>query len=248
MPESVTYTAVLPTSRATVQHIAALLLRHRLVLGTRTGRRVLDASPRQCWGHLPRSGGICRFLLDAVRVAQLARDNAMGTSTTYWYVHEALDVIAAQAPRLRPALLAAHAAGHSHVNLDGTLIATNRVAVQGPTKGVDLWWSGKHHKHGGNIQVLTAPDGWPIWVSGVRPGREHDITCARIHADLLDALVEFTGAGHAVLADLGYEGERARLTCPHKLPKDRDLETSQNAPSTAFTPTCAPAPSRATPG
>ncbi len=216
VPESVTCTAVLPTSRSTVQHIAALLLQHRLVLGTRTGRRVL--------GCVAQAVLTCRFLLDATRVDQLARDNAMGTSTTYRYVHEALDVIAAQAPRLHPSLLAAHAAGHSHVNLDGTLIATNRVAVQGPTKGVGLWWSGKHHKHGGNIQVLTAPDGWPIRASGVRPGREHDIACARTHADLLDALVEFADAGHTVMADLDYEGERTRLTCPHKLSKDRDLD------------------------
>jgi hypothetical protein len=26
---------------------------------------------------------------------------------------------------------------------------------------------------------LCAPDGWPLWTSDVRPGREHDTTCAR---------------------------------------------------------------------
>jgi putative transposase len=36
--------------------------------------------------------------------------------------------------------------------------------------------------------VLTAPDGWPIWTSPVRPGREHDPTCLRTHAELLPAL------------------------------------------------------------
>ena len=50
----------------------------------------------------------------------------------------------------------------------------------------------------------------------MRPGREHDVTCARTHAGLLPALVEFSGAGHTVLADLGYEGERDRLACPCK--------------------------------
>jgi hypothetical protein len=48
-----------------------------------------------------------------------------------------------------------------------------------PTRGVDLWWSGKHRHHGGNIQVVSAPDGWPLWTSDVRPGREHDTTAAR---------------------------------------------------------------------
>jgi hypothetical protein len=46
---------------------------------------------------------------------------------------------------------------------------------------VDLWWSGKHHHHGGNIRVVSAPDGWPLWTSDVRPGREHDTTCIRQH-------------------------------------------------------------------
>jgi hypothetical protein len=227
--DPVTYTAVLPTSRATVQHIAALLLRRRLSIGTRLGRRVL--------GVFAQAVLICRFLLDATRVAHLARDNAIGVSTAYRYVHEALDVLAAQAPGLRPALLAAHAAGHTHVNLDGTLIPANRVAVQGPTirrgrrseRRVDLWWSGKHRRHGGNIQVVTAPDGWPIWVSPVRPGREHDVTCARTNTDLLPALVEFTDAGHTVLADLGYEGERTRLTCPRKITKSRDLNVEERS-------------------
>ena len=81
-------------------------------------------------------------------------------------------------PGLRGALLAARAAGHSHVTVDGTLIRTDRCHVPGPTaradrrdRRVDLWWSGKHAAHGGNVQVLAAPDGWPLWTSGVRPGR-----------------------------------------------------------------------------
>ena len=48
-------------------------------------------------------------------------------------------------------------AGYSHVNIDGTLIETDRCRTPGPTPGVDLWWSGKHANHGGNIQVITAP-------------------------------------------------------------------------------------------
>jgi DDE superfamily endonuclease len=60
------------------------------------------------------------------------------------------------------------------VNLDGTLIHTERIAARGPN-GADLRWSGKHKDHGGNIQVLSYPDGFPCRVSEVRPGREHGI-------------------------------------------------------------------------
>jgi DDE superfamily endonuclease len=68
--------------------------------------------------------------------------------------------------------------GHTHVLLDGTLIRTDRSRATSPTAGVDLWWSGKHRHHGGNIQVVSASDGRPLWTSQVRPGREHDTTTA----------------------------------------------------------------------
>ena len=126
------------------------------------------------------------------------------------------DTCTSAAPSLHGALLAARTAGHTHVHLDGTLIRTDRSRTVGPTAGVDLWWSGKHHQHGGNVQVVTAPDGWPLWTSQVRPGREHGTTCARRHPGLFDGLSEWTDPEHAVLADLGYEGENTRLTCPIK--------------------------------
>ncbi len=49
-----------------------------------------------------------------------------------------------------------------------------------------------------------------------RPGREHDTTCARTHPGLHDTLTDWTDGEHAVLADLGYEGENTRLVCPVK--------------------------------
>src|SRR4051794_26373454 len=77
---------------------------------------------------------------------------------------------------------------------------------------MDPWWSGKHAAHSGNVQVLAAPDGWPIWTSPVRPGREHDTTCLRAHTEVLPVLAEWIDQTHAVLGDLGYEGEQAALT------------------------------------
>ena len=55
---------------------------------------------------------------------------------------------------------------------------------------VDLWWSGEHVVHGGNVQVVAAPDGWRIWTSDARPGREHDTTALRAHAEVLRLLTE----------------------------------------------------------
>ena len=208
MPDPVSYTGVLPIGEPTVAFLSGLLAGERVDRRTRKGRHA--------WGCYRHAVLVLRWFLDGTRVAQLANDNQLSRSTAYRYLHEAIDVLAAAAPSLHGALLAARIAGHTHVHLDGTLIRTDRSKAAGPTVGVDLWWSGKHHHHGGNVQVVTAPDGWPLWTSPVRPGREHDTTCARTHEGLLDALTDWTDSEHTVLADLGYEGENTRLTCPIK--------------------------------
>ena len=73
------------------------------------------------------------------------------------------------------------------------------------------------------MQVIAAPDGWPIWTSPVRPGREHDTTALRTHTAALPLLAEWTDQRHVVLADLGYKGERDALTTPIKTPAGRRL-------------------------
>jgi len=109
------------------------------------GRRA--STSRHPQGH-PRLGTykqavlVLRWFLDDTRMCQLARDNAISGSTAYDYRDEGIAVLAARKPGLHGALLAAKAAGHSHVIVDGTLIHTDRIATPGPTKGVDLWWSG----------------------------------------------------------------------------------------------------------
>jgi hypothetical protein len=213
--DPVIYTAVLPVDEDTVQFVSALLAADRRRRRTRPKRRAL--------GCYRQAVLVLRWLLDGTRLAQLAADNAIGRSTAYRYLHEGIDVLAERAPGLRGALLAARAAGYAHVTVDGTLIRTDRCHVPGPTartdrsgRQVDLWWSGKHAAHGGNVQVIAAPDGWPIWTSPVRPGREHDTTALRTHPEALPLLAEWTDAEHAALADLGYEGARTALTTPIK--------------------------------
>jgi hypothetical protein len=224
--DPVIYTAVLPIAEETVHFVSRLLAAERRRRGTRGRRRAL--------GCYRQAVLVLRWFVDGTRLAQLAADNAIGGSTAYRYLHEGIDVLATAAPGLRGALLAARAAGHPHVTVDGTLIRTDRCHAPGPTaradrpdRRVDLWWSGKHAAHGGNIQVIAAPDGWPIWTSEVRPGREHDTTALRTHAEVLPLLGEWTDQAHAVLADLGYEGERAALTTPVKTTAGRRLSTDQ---------------------
>jgi len=208
-------------SEDSVRYLSGLLHAERVRLGTRKGTRVLSTY-RQAVLAL-------RWLFDDTRMSQLARDNDISVSTVYDYRDEAITVLADRKPSLHGALLAAKAAGHSHVLLDGTLIATDRIATPGPTRGVDLWWSGKHRHHGGNIQVVSAPDGWPLWTSQVRPGREHDTTAARTDPELLTQITAWVDDGQLGLADLGYEGEADLLRIPIKKPAHGELTPDQQA-------------------
>ena len=218
---SVTYEAVLDVSEDTVLFLSGLLHAERLRRGTRKARRKLSTYKQAVL--------VLRWFLDDTRMSALARDNGIGESTAYDYRDEGIAVLAARKPSLHGALLAAKTAGHSHVIVDGTLIHTDRISTPGPTKGVDLWWSGKHKHHGGNVQVVSAPDGWPLWVSDVRPGREHDMTAARADPEVLARITDWTSDGALTLADLGYEGEPETFTIPFKKPKNGELSIDQQS-------------------
>jgi hypothetical protein len=212
------YTCRLPMRRATVAFVAGLLEEVRRQRGTRAHRRSLS-----CFDQAVL---VVRWFLDATRLAQLASDNQLGISTAYRYLHEGLDALAAQAPRLGDALQTAQGQGLAYLSLDGVVIPTDRCAALGPNRA-DLWWSGKHKHHGGNIQVLTYPDGWPAFISPVRPGREHDMTCARTHA-MIEPLAQFRAtAGIPTLSDLGYEGARDVLITPIKKTPGIELTDDQ---------------------
>ena len=59
-------------------------------------------------------------------------------------------------------------AGWAYVVLGGTLIPVDRVAADRP------FYSGKHKKHGMNLQVIASPHGDILRVSGALPGAVHD--------------------------------------------------------------------------
>jgi hypothetical protein len=109
---------VLPVREETVDFLTVLLADERLRRGTRADTRSLSCHEQAVL--------VLRWFLDGTRMSQLARDNAISKSTGYDYLHEGIDVLAARAPGLQGALLAATAAGYSHVNIDGMLVETDR--------------------------------------------------------------------------------------------------------------------------
>src|SRR5690348_1130205 len=104
---NITYEAVLDVSGHSVQFLSRLLHEERVRRGTRTGTRVL--------GTYKQAVLVLRWFLDDTRMTALARDNAISTSTAYDYRDEGIAVLADRKPSLHGALLAAKAAGHTHV-------------------------------------------------------------------------------------------------------------------------------------
>ncbi len=191
MSDPVTYTAVLPIAEDTVHFVSALLAAEQRRRRTRRRRRAL--------GCYRQAVLVLRWFLDGTRLAQLAADNRIGSSTAYRYLHEGIDVLAAAAPGLRGALLAARAAGHPHVTVDGTLIGPTGFALlaprHGPTGPSGGWTCSGRASTPPTAATSTSsppPDDWPIWTSGVRPGREHDTTALRTYAEALPLLAEWT--------------------------------------------------------
>ena len=87
------------------------------------------------------------------------------TATAWRYVNETVALLAARAPKLRKAVRDAKKAGYAYVVLDGTLIAIDRVAADRP------FYSGKHRRHGMNLQVIASPPGTSCGCPGRCPAR-----------------------------------------------------------------------------
>jgi hypothetical protein len=160
-----------------------------------------------------------RWFRDRTRVEALGRDHGVSRATAYRYVAEAVDVLSAQAPDLPDALERAMAEGIPYVILDGKVFAGDRcsepaLSVKGQV--IDAWYSGKAHRHGGNVQAVTRPDGLPLWTGPAEPGSVHDLTAARWHA--LPALYRAAALGMPCLADLGYDGAGIGILTPVKRP------------------------------
>jgi hypothetical protein len=82
-----------------------------------------------------------------------------------------------------------------------------------------------------NLQVISAPDGDVLWVSGPLPGSVHDLTAARIWG-----IIRQLAAGLITLADKGYIGAGQHVLTPYR-GRGKPLRRRQPA---APTPSCAP--------
>ena len=139
--------------------------------------------------------------------ADLACGFAIGTSTVYRYLREALELLAALAPTLGEAIEVAR--GKAFVILDGTLLRIDRVGMTGGRTGPT---TREHKVHGLNVQVLADPAGRLIWVSPPLPGARHDMGAARDHG----IIAALNTAGISTIADTAYQGGGPAVRVPQR--------------------------------
>ena len=180
------YRAALPLSSRTLTFVAGVIRRHRAAIGS--GWRKLNPGQQALL--------VLVYLRKGETFAELAAGFGVGTATAWRYVNETVALLAGRAPKLRTAVRDAARAGYAYVVVDGTLIPVDRVAADRP------FYSGKHKRHGMNLQVIASPGGDIVWVSGPLPGAVHDMKAQWIWG----VLAELEAAGLVVLADKGYQG------------------------------------------
>src|SRR6185437_13444594 len=180
------YRAALPLSSRTLTFVAGIIRRYRISIGS-------------CWRKLnpgQQALLVLAYLRKGETFAELAAGFAVGVTTAWRYVNETVALLAARAPKLRRAVRDAAKAGWAYVVLDGTLIPIDRVAADRP------FYSGKHKKHGMNLQVIASPHGDILRISGSLPGSVHDKKAEWIWG----VLAGLEKAGLITLADKGYQG------------------------------------------
>ncbi|MEU2834746.1 transposase family protein, partial [Streptomyces lavendulae] len=125
-------------------------------------------------------------------------------------------LLAGRAPGLTAALRSSDA---RYVLLDGTLAECDRV---GDSRAD---YSGKHRRHGVNLQVITTPDGTLVWISPALAGRTHDLTAAPRHRIIATCI----RLGIPVLADKAYQGAGGTVAVPHRRNPGKDLTAKQSS-------------------
>ena len=112
--------------------------------------------------------------------------------------------------------------GWDYVIVDGTHVPTATFGRK--TGGQRAFYSGKHKRHGLNVQTVCSPDGELLWAAAPLPGATVDVTAAR-KAGIAAMLVSVIG----VFADLGYLGWDTEVVTGQRKPRGKEMTAAQRA-------------------
>ena len=112
--------------------------------------------------------------------------------------------------------------GWDYLIVDGVHVPT--VTFGRKTGGQRAFYSGKHKRHGLNVQTVCSPDGELLWAAAPQPGATVDVTAAR-RAGIAAMLTCLIG----VFADLGYLGWDEAVITGRRKPRGKELTPAQRA-------------------
>jgi len=133
------YPAALHLSTPTLNRVAALIRAHRKTIGSRW--RVLEPGAQALL--------TLAYLHKGERLRDLAAGFGISAATAWRRTRETITLLATRAPGIKDALHHAKRAGAAFVILDGTLAHIDRNQTDRP------YYSGKHKRHGMNLQAIA---------------------------------------------------------------------------------------------
>ena len=201
-------------SAGTCEDLAASLRRRH----ERNGTRWRLLSP------LAQAVLVIAFLRTNLTYAELAAGFGISESTCWRDIREGIGVLADRGRRISLADVARLAVkmGWEYVIVDGVHVPTATFGRK--TGGQRAFYSGKHKRHGLNVQTVCSPAGELLWAAAPLPGATVDITAAR-RAGIAAMLVSVIG----VFADLGYVGWDEQVVTGRRKPRGRELTPAQRA-------------------
>ena len=208
------FRAGVKVSAGTVNDLAASLRRRHERQGTRW--RLL--------APLAQAVLVIAFLRTNLTCKELAAGSGISESTCWRGIREGISVLADRGRRisLRDVARLAVKMGWDYVIVDGTHVPTATFGRK--TGGQRAFFSGKHKRHGLNVQTVCSPDGELLWAAAPLPGATVDVTAAR-KAGIAAMLVSVIG----VFADLGYLGWDTEVVTGQRKPRGKEMTAAQRA-------------------
>ena len=208
------FRAGVKVSPGTCEDLAASLRRRH----ERNGTRWRLLSP------LSQAVLVIAFLRTNLTYAELAAGFGISPATCWRDVAEGISVRADRGRRisLRDVARLAVKMGWEYVIVDGVHVPA--VTSGRKTGGQRAFYSGKHKRHGLNVQTVCSPAGELLRAAAPQPGATADVTAAR-KAQIAEILTSLIG----VLADLGYLGWDKEVITGRRKPRGKEMTAAQRA-------------------
>jgi hypothetical protein len=201
-------------SEGTVRDLAASLRRRHEKSGARW--RLLDP--------VSQAALTIAYIRTNVTFRELAEGFEIPVSTCWNNIQQGVSALADRGRRisLRDIAKLAVKMGWEYLIVDGTHVPAETWGRKGA--GQRAFYSGKHKRHGLNIQTVCSPDGDLLWASAPKPGATVGITAARQEgiAEILLAII-------GIFADLGYVGWNKDVVTGKRKPRGREMPPAQRA-------------------